>query len=208
MNAAGVTSLVLVDSLQVGVLIVLALPLPRLVRLRRPPLRLAYFRGLLVLCLFLPLGWLVPTPSAASSAIPEFRIEVAVLEIAGTGTTTPWWWLVLPTLAAGSVWKLARLATGVRSLQRLRDSSRPQALSPSLEAALSERFRSRLSLWVNDRLGAPASFGWRKPAVIVPRYFAGLSPAMQEAVLTHEWLHVERRDWPATVFEETVRAVL
>jgi TonB family protein len=51
------------------------------------------------------------------------------------------------------------------------------------------------------------TFGLRQPVVLLPRNFDQLAPAMQEAVLCHEALHVERRDWAFTVAEELVRAI-
>ncbi|GAB4112890.1 MAG: hypothetical protein Kow001_14590 [Acidobacteriota bacterium] len=207
MNAAQVLSFLLAYSVQVALLVAAALPLPRLLRLRKPRLRLAYYQGLLGLSLLLPAGWLVPAASTAKAPLADFRIELTVPAAAGEGTT-PWLWLVPAVLAAGSVWRLARLVAGVQSLRRLPAGSRPLAVSALLEAALNLRFRRRPSLWLSESLGAPVSFGWRRPAVVVPGYFPDLSPAMQEAILVHEWMHVERGDWAATAFEEVVSALL
>jgi hypothetical protein len=168
MNAARVLSFLLAYSVQVALLVAAALPLPRLLGLRKPKLRLAYYQGLLGLSLLLPAGWLVPAASTANAPLADFRIELTVPASAAGEATTPWLWLVPVALAAGSVWKLARLGAGVRALRRLVASSRPLAVSPTLDAALTMRLRRRPSLWLSESLGAPVSFGWRKPAVVVP----------------------------------------
>jgi TonB family protein len=50
------------------------------------------------------------------------------------------------------------------------------------------------------------TFGFRKPVILLPAAFPHLDAAIQEAVLTHECLHVRRRDWLFTVIEESIRA--
>ncbi|MFV2071479.1 MAG: TonB family protein, partial [Thermoanaerobaculales bacterium] len=57
-------------------------------------------------------------------------------------------------------------------------------------------------------LTVPLTFGWRRPVILVPRTFEHMSPEQQEGVACHELLHVQRRDWPMTVFEEGLRAAL
>ena len=51
------------------------------------------------------------------------------------------------------------------------------------------------------------TFGWRKPVVLLPARFPELDRRIQDAILCHELLHVERRDWLFTISEEVVRAI-
>jgi bla regulator protein BlaR1 len=52
------------------------------------------------------------------------------------------------------------------------------------------------------------TFGWREPTVLLPPGFTELPPDAQRAVACHELLHVRRRDWLFSLFEEAVRALL
>jgi TonB family protein len=61
---------------------------------------------------------------------------------------------------------------------------------------------------ISDRLTAPLTYGWLRPAVLLPGSFCDLSADQQEGVACHELLHVRRRDWPITLVEELLRAVL
>ena len=58
-----------------------------------------------------------------------------------------------------------------------------------------------------DDVSSPVTFGWRRPVVLLPARFPELDRRMQDAILCHELLHVERRDWLFTLAEELVRAV-
>ena len=49
------------------------------------------------------------------------------------------------------------------------------------------------------------TFGFFKPAVLLPANFDELEAVVQEAILCHEVLHVRRKDWLWTVAEELVR---
>jgi TonB family protein len=51
------------------------------------------------------------------------------------------------------------------------------------------------------------TFGLFNPVILVPPHFADLAAPMQQAILCHEILHIERRDWLFTMAEELVRAV-
>jgi TonB family protein len=63
-------------------------------------------------------------------------------------------------------------------------------------------------LLLSDDVVSPVTFGWREPVVLLPAGFPSLAAEMREAILCHELLHVERRDWLFTIGEELVRAVL
>ena len=60
---------------------------------------------------------------------------------------------------------------------------------------------------VSDEIAGPLTFGWRDPVVLLPARFPSLRAELREAILCHELLHVERRDWTFTFAEELVRAV-
>src|SRR5262249_1558153 len=102
-------------------------------------------------------------------------------------------------LAAGIVARLGWLAVGFWRLRRYRLNSQPlvPALSWGVEA----------DLRISPDVSSPVTFGFRKPVVLLPAHFADLDPAMQDAVLCHEILHVRRGDWLVTLGEELVRCI-
>ncbi len=61
---------------------------------------------------------------------------------------------------------------------------------------------------VSEEIPSPVTFGWRDPVVLLPSRFPSLRAELREAILCHELIHVERRDWMFTLLEELVRAKL
>ena len=54
----------------------------------------------------------------------------------------------------------------------------------------------------------PCSFGLFRPTVMLPAAFDRLEPAFQRAIICHELLHVERRDFARVVVEDVAAALL
>jgi len=188
-------------SLQIGLLVGVASLVPALLGLRLPKARLVYLQILLAACLVLPQmrAWkralvIVSTPVTAPVA------EVAPVQVAAPPVRWTPAEIGLLVLAAGALARLLWLAAGFWRLRRYRRHSTPWR-GPAV--ALGPRPEYRIS----EDTGSPVTFGLRSPVVLLPRNFEELAPAMQEAVLCHEALHVERRDWAFTVAEELVRAV-
>ena len=197
-----------VYSAQILVVVGVATLAAMAVRLTLPAARLQYWRGVLALCLLLPL---VPDFSAAGpAATVTFDVAAAATaprrEAAGPwapALIAPLPWL----LAAGAAARLLWLAAGARRLRQLRQRSGPARLSPSL-GALHRAVAPEADVRLTDELTQPVTFGWRRPVVLLPPRFDGLSAVAQHAVLCHELLHVRRRDWPGIVGEELLRAGL
>jgi TonB family protein len=57
-------------------------------------------------------------------------------------------------------------------------------------------------------LSQPVTFGAWRPVVLLPQALQSHPPEIQRAVLCHELLHVQRRDWLWLLAEEIVRAAL
>src|SRR6185295_12338041 len=55
---------------------------------------------------------------------------------------------------------------------------------------------------------SPVTFGWRRPAVLLPAGFSTLPAEAQRGIVCHELLHVRRRDWLFALWEEGVRSLL
>jgi TonB family protein len=60
----------------------------------------------------------------------------------------------------------------------------------------------------SDAVTSPATIGMRRPVVLLPPHVQDLAPAVQRAVLSHELIHVRRRDWLPALLEEVWCAVL
>ena len=199
MNSQLVWDNLVAYSMQIGLLVGLAAFIPAVLRLRLPSSRLAYWHVLLAACLLLPavrpwkqaaLTLSAYVPVAITAHVPprpDPAFNLSPTEIA----------LIL--LAVGMMVRLAWLVTGFWRLAGLRRHSRPlrPVSSWSVEA----------DLRVSDAISSPVTFGFWRPAVLLPGNFRDLDATLQDAILCHEILHVRRRDWLFTLAEELVRGV-
>lgn len=193
--------------LQTALLLGVGLLLPALFRLRDARACLAYWQGLLVAVLLLPL--LQPEAGRVS-----FATDLAVLGAGGTGEASNASWslhsVLLAGLAVGTLGRLAWLGLGLRALRSWRLRAHPAELAPEVESIVSlvGVAGTRARLLVSGQTDAPVTFGWRDPVVLLPAGFAELPAGVQRGIVCHELLHVRRRDWAFALFEEGVRALL
>jgi beta-lactamase regulating signal transducer with metallopeptidase domain len=69
--------------------------------------------------------------------------------------------------------------------------------------------RRMVTLLTSDRVGAPCTFGWLKPVVLVPgSALTGLSPRDLELVLAHELAHIARSDFMVNVVQRVCESLL
>ncbi|MDO8836871.1 MAG: M56 family metallopeptidase, partial [Vicinamibacterales bacterium] len=210
--------------LQVAAITAVGLVLPVLFRLTSPHARLIYLRGLLLVCLALPFvqPWVpllpaVPADRLQSPIVPTDALALAAGE-AGVAAPppparTPFSRRWPPELIIGAVYlaglagRLAWTGLGLLSLARLRRGAvrlapRPAAVDDAvLLVGQDADFR------VSDRVVRPATFGLRRPVVLVPPGFAGFTSAQQTAIAAHELLHVRRRDWVRAFADRLVLSV-
>ncbi|MGD0667367.1 MAG: M56 family metallopeptidase [Bryobacteraceae bacterium] len=197
MNTALVWSNILAYSLQVGLLVAVAAFVPALVRMRAAGARLLYWQLLLAACLLLP--WLRPWHQeviAANVSVTTVVTSMAAAPAPARFHIAPGE-LLLYLLAAGVAARLAWLGVGLWRLRRYRRRAVPL-----------ENAGVRAEVLLSAEISSPVTFGWRRPVILLPERFPQLGGAMQQAILCHENLHVERHDWLFTVAEELVRAVL
>jgi TonB family protein len=186
-------------SLQIGLLVGLAAFIPAALGLRLPASRLAYWHVLLAACLLLPAVRPWKQAALTLSAYVPVAITAHVPPRPEPAFTLSPTEIALLLLAVGMIVRLAWLATGFWRLARLRRHSRPlrPVSSWSVEA----------DLRVSDAISSPVTFGFLRPAVLLPGNFCELDAPLQDAILCHEILHVRRRDWLFTLAEELVRGV-
>jgi TonB family protein len=210
MNLHDSATAVLSYSLQSGLLLAVGLLLPRLIRLRHPRTLLIYWRVLLIVVLVLPLA---PLDWARQAPLPYMTLEALQVE-AVVATALPEtfqglsWQIVLLIAAGVTMLGILRLALGLGYLNRCRGQAQPLAPTPAPVSRILERLGLEVPFLVSDRLAVPLTYGWYRPAVLLPNSFCGLSPDQQEGVACHELLHVRRRDWAINFLEELLRAVL
>jgi len=210
MNFHHVAAGLLAYLIQSGLLLAVGLILPRALRVHHPRTMLVYWRLLLLVVLLLPLLTVVWQPKAP---LPTLTIEGLTVESV-VATTLPAaaqalnWWIAFSAFAVVTLLALLRLVVGLAYLNRCRLEALPLEPPPTSIRAMQRRLRLSTPFLVSRRFPVPITFGWLRPAVIVPETFRELSADEQEGVACHELLHVRRRDWPITVLEEVLRAVV
>lgn len=204
-------------SLQVAVLIGAGTALICLFRLKTPAVLLAFWQVLLVSCLLLPL--LQPWRQMPSAVPGQAAVEDAPLTGLTEGKTFaplparvtipfPTYATVIWALAWGVGLRLLWLASGLLRLRRHLNRARRLAALPDSIRDMKWRVGVSAEVLFSSDIDSPVTFGWRRPAVLFPESFAGMSESMQRPIACHELLHVERRDWLFIVAEELLRSLL
>ena len=145
--------------------------------------------------------------TAATTAVAE-AAEAATPVAAGVS----WAALVLALWSAGAAVSLGWLLVAVVRLRRLvanaaivEDVRWRRALDAVCrDAAL----RRPVRLLVAPQALLLATWGWRRPRVVIPACGLGWSDERVRTVLAHEVAHVVRRDWLLQSVAETLRAAL
>jgi TonB family protein len=193
-------------SVQGVVVTAVAAAVTRALPIERPGLKLAWWQAVLMATLALPfLGGLAPMASD--------RIQIHFGPIGAPATSsayalgrTYWAEAVAGILAVGLVVRALRLVRGTWRLRafRLRTVPFDTRVLRGLEDAVGARAEVRLS----PDVAVPATFGLRRPVVLLPAHVQEMEAEGQRAIVAHELIHVRRRDWPVAVVEEALAAVL
>ena len=110
------------------------------------------------------------TPSDALVATTAFDPVAIILAVLVTGAIARALWLALGT------WR-------VRSL--IANATPAPALAFSM-GELNQQVGVDATLMVSDELAGPATVGWRRPVVLLPRAVVGMPPAVQRAIICHQ----------------------
>ena len=196
-------------SLQVGVLLGAGLLLPSLLRLEEPRVALRYWQVLLASALLLPA--LQPWKAAGTGTVAAAFVwsgEIAVTAAGEPGIAPALSDLLLLAVCLGTLGRLLWLAVGLRALSSMtREAALLDPLPPAV-AELERRLVTAARFLLSDRVAVPATFGSRRPVILLPAAFAAMPTDRQVGIACHELLHVSRRDWLAALAEEGVRALL
>jgi TonB family protein len=152
-------------------------------------IRLTWWQSVLAVCLLLPVlqPWQSVVPEGTVRIVSAVRAGIPPAHTAHIG-----WRLFL---LAGVLLRLTWFAIGLWRLRRYRGNSELFAQRDGVE------------LRISKTVSSPATFGYLRPVVLLPRTFPSLAPEISEAILSHELLHIKRRDWLRTLAEELICAL-
>jgi TonB family protein len=215
-------------SFQIGLVVGLAGFVPSLLRLRWAGAKLIFWQILLAACLLLPLVRPWRREVIAAVGVPvTTSVTIAGPARPAARTTLPRSEMALLLLAAGTLVRLGWLGVGFWRLGRYRrnaqrlgravdwaqgpagglETRRRLETCPTSYAGRSVTCPTGCSMYLSDEVASPVTFGWRRPVILLPACFPELDGRIQDAILCHELLHVERRDWLFTISEEVVRGI-
>jgi TonB family protein len=181
-----------------------------ILRLTSPGVSYTLWRGVFIVCLALP--W-IQTPRSLSVVTDDVSAAVTTTETAPTARRgvvqagrADWSWLIVAMLSAGVAGRVVWLGVGVWRLRGLRRCGEPAR--DEEHAELQARLGTHAEIRYAAEVRQPVTFGLRHPVVMLPAGLRAHAAATRDAVLTHELVHVRRRDWASVLVEEIVRACM
>ncbi len=195
---------------QVVAIISIGLVLAHMLRMRHPRRQLLFCHFLLIASLLLPAiqPWhhpLILVRHRAASAATQAQIAPSRNP---SPPGTPWQANAIWVLAAGAAAKLCWLAMGLWRVRRYRASATPLVPVPAAVQEAKKLTRADAMVCASAEAPGPVTVGWFNPIILLPESFLALSGQAQVAIACHELLHVRRRDWLVTIFEEIAGALL
>jgi TonB family protein len=184
-----------------------------LVRLEAPAVRYLFLRGLLAICLTLPLV----QPRTTAEMVLERGATGGVAIAVAPGQARPannvaahalsWPSAIAAVILLGAFARLVWIAAGIVKLRRLRRAGAIAEASADHED-LQRVIAARATIRYVRELAQPVTFGFLAPVILLPSAVRDQPPPIQRAVLAHELWHVRRRDWLWTLCEESLRAAV
>jgi TonB family protein len=109
-------------------------------------------------------------------------------------------WIWFAGVAARAIW----LGAGFARLRHLTAGSVEAQLDEDVES-LRRALAPAAVVRRHERVTQPVAFGIRRPVILLPPRLDDLASTARRAVICHELLHVQRRDWLWLLAEETIR---
>src|SRR5579885_1139158 len=201
-------SLLLADllawSAQVAILVGVAALAAALFENQHPRARLIFWQGILAAILLLPLA----QPWTQSVIFSNNGVSISIQPVTIVGRSaarSEFTWhreYLLYIFACGAVLRLLWIGAGFLRLRRHR-------LAESTLADPPVPFeREHVRWYISDTVSGPVTFGWIRPSILLPSRIGQLAADLQEAIATHELVHVDRGDWLFVLGEELIRAAL
>ena len=193
-----------------------------LLKLVRIPARVRYVGLRVALVALLVAPWLLRVPEhlpaaeagTSSVAAPASPLALAAGASARADETSqaaprtwniPWAPVLLGALLIGVVARGLWLVAGFARLRRL---TRLGTVVDADYAELQQQMGTRATITEVVGVAQPATFGVRRPVVMLPDALAAAPESLRRAVITHELFHVRRCDWLSVLAEEMVRTLL
>ena len=195
-------------SVQLGVLVAVAIAITHTLRLRTPRPSLYFWQTVLLAAILLPI--LQPRADVAAIAAGAAPVlvsaarPIAALTPQGVDLTT----LLIYVVAAGILLRLLWLASGFLRLLRIVANTTPASALQPVARQLADALGATAAITLSDEVQTPATIGVRRPLILLPRRILQLPLRIQRAVIAHELVHVRRRDWLYTLLEEFWCAIL
>ena len=157
---------------------------------------------------FLPVLPLVEVAPADAGALGPAVASVAVTAVASHDVVGP---LAVTIWLAGLVVSALVLLVGLARLRWLRVSSTRVTDGPwhrlCSDVAQACGLRRGVELLLGPRPGLVATWGWRRPVVMLPASASEWSAERMRVVLLHELAHARRGDWLLQMVAEALRCV-
>jgi TonB family protein len=197
--------------MQVAVILMSSALLAWLLQLRTAAARLGYFQLVLVICLTLPFvqPWRPLALDQVVNVTPGRLLSAEMLQDGAPRTRAlPLAETILGIAVIGLLARSLWLALGFWTLYRYRRTSTAFASCPPSIAQAQQRLGIRAEFRTSEKMKGPITFGLKRPLILLPSGYLAMTAQTQEAIACHELIHVGRRDWVPTVFEELVLSVL
>ena len=198
-------------TLQVACVAALATGLAMLVRIDSAAVRHSYWRLVLAASVVWP--FLQPAGSARAAVESSASLSASVTTALGAAgpiapATLPFDWtpVILTILVLGVCVRLLRVAAGAISLRRLRGFGSRATDVPHI-VALQQTLGTHADVRLVPGLDQPATFGVVRPVVLLPGCILDQPHEIQRALVAHELIHVQRRDWLWVLCEELLLAL-
>ena len=200
-------------AVQIAALVAVAAAASWLLRIRMPQHSLRFWQAVMAMALLVPLAQPRGAPPSELQVVTRSISTAAMAPIEGaaaaaTTSSIDVVAIIMLLVAAGAIFRLLWLGVGLIRLRSIVAHAVPDAALAAISGELMQSLGVTAAVRVSDDLEGPATVGFRRPLVLVPRSVLDLSGPVQRAILCHELLHVKRRDWLSTIGEEIWRSVL
>lgn len=171
--------------------------------------RLVFWQGLLAIALLLPAIQPWTQPLADMGATVSVVTSTAVVATAPPHSLFAWRNVfgaftkenLLFIVLAGAVLRALWIMVGLARLRRHRLAARLLPEPPVPFENIGIRW------YVSDTVSGPVTFGWSRPAILLPARVCELPADLREAIACHELVHVRRGDWLFVLAEEAIRGL-
>ncbi|HEY6554849.1 MAG TPA: M56 family metallopeptidase, partial [Vicinamibacteria bacterium] len=192
-------------AVQGALVTVVAAALARVLPIDRPTLGLAWWRAVLVAAIVLPF-LAVWAPAAGGSVQIGFGTFGPASTFSSLSLGRAYWAeVVTAALVLGLIFSTLRLVRGLQRLGTCRERAAP--FDPRALGGLEDLVGARAEVRLSRDVVVPATFGLRRPMVLLPAAVQEMEAERQRAIVAHELFHVRRRDWPMAVAEEALAAL-